>query len=241
MTASTKHAACVSHTGGHEFNEDCARVLEREQDGVVFMVVCDGVTHGTCGGLASCEAVAAACWPATVGDEALLIAQSAVEQAQKAVLQVQGELRSTRIASTIVVAALRGNHAAIAWCGDSRGYLIRGGCIRQLTEDHAARVSDLIQAGRVSAERAAELHLGATVLTSALGFRFQNQSVEVEIQPGDQIVLCSDGLYNAVPADQIAAIVTHARSPVSACRQLIHLANAAHTADNATVAVMRCD
>lgn len=100
--------------------------------------------------------------------------------------------------STVVAAQLAGRTATIAWVGDSRAYLIRGGTASQLTHDHSL-VQELIDAGLLTVE-AAPRHPQANVVTRALGI---TDAVDiavrtVRIADGDRLVLCSDGLSRSL-------------------------------------------
>jgi hypothetical protein len=95
--------------------------------------------------------------------------------------------------------------------GDSRAYLIRGGRIRQLTDDHSI-VGELLRRNEIS-EDAAREHPHRHVLTRALGVRraVEPDLAELTPFPGDLFVLCSDGLTNHVEDSEIAKLVSRAR------------------------------
>lgn len=131
--------------------------------------------------------------------------------------------------------------AALAHVGDSRAYLVRGGRIRQLTDDHSI-VGDLLRRREIS-EDAAREHPHRHVLTRALGVRpaVEPDLAELTPQPGDVFVLCSDGLTNHVADQEIAKAIADEPDLHEACESLIELANARGGEDNSTVVLARCE
>ncbi|MGR9106158.1 MAG: cyclic nucleotide-binding domain-containing protein [Gammaproteobacteria bacterium] len=99
------------------------------------------------------------------------------------------------MATTIEVALVIGNFIFVAHVGDSRTYLIRGGHLYQVTNDHSY-VNEMVQSGRMSQEEAAQSPY-ANVLTRALGAKsaVAVDVVDIELAPGDSFLLCTDGLY----------------------------------------------
>jgi serine/threonine protein phosphatase PrpC len=137
--------------------------------------------------------------------------------------------------STLVAALVAKNALWVANVGDSRAYLIRNGTIRQLTEDHSW-VAEQVKAGQMSRTEAAGSPR-RNVITRSLGtaqavdvdlFRFE------EMEPGDILLLCSDGLYNMVLAEDIPAIAV-AYPPQEAADRLVELANKKGGTDNIAV------
>jgi protein phosphatase len=143
---------------------------------------------------------------------------------------------------TTLVALLAGQERiALAHVGDSRAYLVRGGRIRQLTDDHSL-VAELVRRREITAH-AARGHPHRHVLTRALGVR---RSVEPDLAeltpaPEDAFVLCSDGLTGHVSDDEIAEAVMAAADIESACDRLVDLANSRGGEDNITVLIVKCD
>jgi protein phosphatase len=135
---------------------------------------------------------------------------------------------------TIVVMVIQGSSLTVGHVGDSRGYLIRGGRARQITRDHSW-VAMQVEEGVLTPEQA-EHHPNRSLLMRALG---RQPSVEVEIgqhqlQAGDILLLCSDGLTGVV---NDAEIGEYARryAPQAAADQLVNLANSRGAPDNVTV------
>ena len=137
--------------------------------------------------------------------------------------------------ATLVCAVIHGNELCIANVGDSRAYLIRNGQATQLSEDHSL-VAQWIREGKITIEQAKD-HSYRNVVTQALGGAEEVQpSIHwEEILPGDEIVLCSDGLHGVVDDSTIARIVSRVIDPQVACEQLVDLANEAGGPDNISV------
>ncbi len=144
--------------------------------------------------------------------------------------------------TTLILAWVTGRTAYLAWRGDSRGYLYRPGTgIRMLTEDHSL-VWDYVKAGRLTPEEA-DVHPLSNIILKSLGNREVRDTlpdiVAVPLQPGDRLLLCSDGLNNMVSTREIARIVGHPGVPLPEInRQLIEAANANGGRDNITVALL---
>jgi hypothetical protein len=142
--------------------------------------------------------------------------------------------------TTLVAAAVVGSGPAarvlVANVGDSRAYLLRHGALRQLTEDHSV-AAELVRLGRLE-EGEGQEHPGRHVLTRALGVdrEVAPDLIEVEAEPGDRLLLCSDGLSNELDDDQILALL-RVGEPSDAARSLVAAANAHGGLDNVTAVV----
>jgi PPM family protein phosphatase len=144
---------------------------------------------------------------------------------------------------TTVTAALvqAGGRVAFAHVGDSRAYLLRGGALQRLSEDHSL-VGELMRAGQLS-EAEAEVHPQRSVITRALG---ADPNVEVDTftlqgEPGDVVLLCSDGLNTMVDDASIGRIMADGGGAEATARQLVRAALAAGGEDNVTALVFRLD
>ncbi len=139
--------------------------------------------------------------------------------------------------STMSVVALLGSTLALAHVGDSRVYLFRGGRLRQLTQDQTV-VSRMIADGKLTPEEAAQ-HEDRHVLLQAIGTQdhLDVQRAWVALQPGDVLLLCSDGLYDMVDEAAIHAELAHNRAPGECARALVQRANDSGGHDNITVVV----
>jgi serine/threonine protein phosphatase PrpC len=141
--------------------------------------------------------------------------------------------------STVTMAVLRGWTAYVANVGDSRTYLLRDGRLQQITTDHSL-VAGLVAAGKIQPEEIYS-HPQRNVIYRSLG---SDPQVEVDItrqplQPGDRLLLCSDGLWEMVRDPQIKALLEGAPDVWEACDQLVHTANQNGGQDNITAVVVR--
>lgn len=143
--------------------------------------------------------------------------------------------------TTLVALLARGGRIAVAHVGDSRAYLVRAGAARQLTRDHTL-VAELVRRCELS-PGAAFAHPHRHVLTRALGVRgrVDVDTAELSPQPGDVLVLCSDGLTQHVPPAEIAALAGAGGPLPDACQRLVELANGRGGEDNITVALVRIE
>jgi protein phosphatase len=129
--------------------------------------------------------------------------------------------------------------AEISHVGDSRAYLLRGGDLRPITEDHSL-VAELVRSGDLTRAQASE-HPQKNLITRALG---AEEEVEVDttvlpIEPGDRLILCSDGLSDMVPDARIRDLLTSSpENPERAARTLVSAALDAGGLDNVSVVVV---
>lgn len=162
----------------------------------------------------------------------------AVQMANRAVYQ---EARRTpelaRMGTTLTAAVVRGEDLLIAQVGDSRAYLVRNGEIRQLTHDHTW-VAEAQRAGTLTPEEARN-HPNRHILTRALGAdpEVVADLWREKLQPGDRLVLCSDGLSNLVSEMEILQQVQRLE-PAKAAEALVALANERGSPDNVTAVVL---
>ncbi len=136
--------------------------------------------------------------------------------------------------TTIVGLIIKGKKAFVLNIGDSRCYLIKKDKIEQLTEDHSL-VNELVKA-KIMSKEDAEKSSKKNVLTRAVG---TNEKVEPSIReinynPGDKFLLCTDGLSNMVKENEIKHIVNE-NEPKNTVEKLVALANERGGHDNITV------
>ncbi len=140
------------------------------------------------------------------------------------------------MATTLTVACSIGTELLTAHVGDSRAYLFRDGRLEHLTRDQTMAQS-LADAGAIGQGDIAT-HPARHVLTSALATRGAFAQVELKrsrLMNGDQLLLCSDGLTEMVPDDEIAAALKAPGLASEACHVLVDLALEAGGKDNVTV------
>ncbi|HET7174099.1 MAG TPA: protein phosphatase 2C domain-containing protein [Nocardioidaceae bacterium] len=138
--------------------------------------------------------------------------------------------------TTLTAVLFDGRQIGVAHIGDSRGYLFRDGRLVPISHDHSW-VQSLIDEGRLTEEEAA-VHAHRSLLLKVLDGRHDNSpDLETwEVQPGDRVLLCSDGLTGFVPLDRIARIMRVGR-PQAVAAELTKLALDAGSTDNVTVVV----
>lgn len=146
--------------------------------------------------------------------------------------QRRGKL--AQMGTTLAIARVRGRRATIAHIGDSRVYCIRRGRARLLTRDHSL-YEELVRSGEPVPPRK-EFAFG-NVVTRAIGTTQSTAEVaELDVLPGDLLVVCTDGLWDPVPDELLAQICTD-HPPRQACEKLIALALERGGTDNITVAI----
>ena len=150
--------------------------------------------------------------------------------------------------TTLTIALIVGDRLYIASVGDSRAYLLNAGGVTeegattaQLTSDHSL-VARLVDIGQITPEQA-RTHPQKNLLYRSIG---TDPSVEVDtfaeqLEPGDILLLCSDGLVNHVRDEEIAEIVLEQQNPHRACEQLVALANKRGGRDNISVVIVRAE
>jgi protein phosphatase len=118
-------------------------------------------------------------------------------------------------------------------------YRLRRGKLSQITRDHTV-VARLVELGQLT-EAEGEAHPRRSELQQAIGGRpeIYPDVYSVALEPGDWLLVCSDGLSNQVPANAIQGVLREARNAERAARRLVNLALADWALDNVTVAVVR--
>ena len=142
--------------------------------------------------------------------------------------------------TTLTVACTLGANLVIGHVGDSRAYLLRDTQLTQLTTDHTLSQS-LIDAGIADRDDPAPRSM-RHVLTAALGSLgkpIEPQVLHLKVYPGDQLLLCTDGLTKMLEDKAIARVMGETNSALRACEMLIDLTLAEGGFDNVTVAIQR--
>jgi serine/threonine protein phosphatase PrpC len=140
--------------------------------------------------------------------------------------------------TTCTLVYIDGPRAHVAHVGDSRAYRLRDGHLEQLTEDHTL-VARMVKEGKIPAEEA-ERHPQRNIVTRVLGAASE-VSVDllaIDLNDGDRLLVCSDGLNSMVDRGDIEAVLERERDPQVAADALVELANEAGGEDNTTVLVI---
>jgi len=162
-----------------------------------------------------------------------------VAEANRAVFdRSQNDRKVSGMGTTLTAAQVDGNRVHLVHVGDSRAYLLRGGELTQVTEDHTL-VHRMVMEGEISEEEA-ETHPHRSILTRALGVdqNIQVDEGDLEVAPGDRLLLCTDGLTGMVPEGQIREILLESRDPQEAVDKLVKVANRAGGIDNITALIL---
>ena len=177
-----------------------------------------------------------------MGDELEARLQASIEKANQVVYQYAREKpkKAANSGTTVTLAFVQGSLALIANVGDSRTYLLRDHELRQVSVDHSL-VASLVANGQIKPEEI-YTHPQRNVIFRALG---QKQRVQVDVfrerlEPGDILLLCSDGFWEMVQDPKlIVRLIEKAEDPKQACQTLIDAANAAGGEDNISVVVAK--
>ncbi|MBK9179852.1 MAG: Stp1/IreP family PP2C-type Ser/Thr phosphatase [Acidimicrobiales bacterium] len=239
MTTPALRSGAACHVGRvRAVNQDGALTAER------LFAVADGMGGHAAGEVASQTAlqVLAAGFDEPTAGRFL----DGVEAANRAVYEkALADPELAGMGTTLVAVALvdgaggAGPHLVLANIGDSRAYLLeRDGSLGRLTVDHSL-VEEMVHDGRLTADEA-RVHPHRNILTRALGI---DPDVPIDVweltaHTGDRYLLCSDGLFNELDDDRIAATLRRLAEPTEAADELVRLANAAGGRDNITAVVV---
>ena len=169
--------------------------------------------------------------------------QSAFSQADARILAEAAEHPElSGMGTTVTMAFHLGAQLCVMHVGDSRAYLYRDGELHQLTEDHTL-MADMVRSGAVQPDEVAR-HQLRHVVTNVVGGPELGVNVEaraLEVQNGDRLLLCSDGLTEMLTNEVIAATLDAELAPEAAAKKLLATANEGESTDNITVVVVRFD
>ncbi|MEW5956821.1 MAG: Stp1/IreP family PP2C-type Ser/Thr phosphatase [Chloroflexota bacterium] len=168
--------------------------------------------------------------------------KAAAMAANLAVLAQQTELeQAKKMGSTVVMALVVNGQAYLANVGDSRAYHLDQDAIRQITVDHSL-VERLVQIGQLTREEA-RTHKNRNVLYNSLGDKpeVDISTYHTGFQPGDRLLLCSDGLSGMITDEEILNLSLSQADPARACRLMIEAAKSAGGTDNITAIIVEVD
>lgn len=220
-------------------NQDaCAELLSPQ--GARLLVVADGMGGHQGGSIASrlaIETIQAVFQRGGLRGPELL--DAALREANQRVHGAAAQDTALSGMGTTAVALLFDGGLDTAWIahvGDSRIYRLRDGHFEQLTEDHSA-VAELVRRGVITPEEA-ETHPRRNEILRSLGVEAEVEPTlaSVELRPGDQLLLCSDGLSGVLSDAEIADVLLRT-PPAQAVRVLVDTVNARGAPDNVTVMI----
>lgn len=229
---------------------DKGQYRKRNEDAYVAGETVFAVADGMGGHLAGDVAAATALLPVEALDgkvyadpdvamEALLDAVLAANAAVVTKAADDPDLRG--MGTTLTAAMVEGRRLHVAHVGDSRAYLVRDEELVQLTSDHTL-VARLIEEGQLTKEEAS-VHPHRSIVTRAIGVDvdLEVDTLSIELEDGDQVMLCSDGLTGPVDDDVIRDVMLDATDPAAAVSQLVDLANDRGGPDNITVVLVKVE
>jgi protein phosphatase len=149
------------------------------------------------------------------------------------------QYRGKKMATTVVACALRHDQAIVSHVGDSRCYLVRNGRAKQITQDHTW-VNEQRKLGLISASDIADSNARHVLIRSLGPEMFVSpDTTALTLQPGDLLVLCTDGLHDEMSAPMIAEIVSQQKNIDEIARELVAQAVEIDGNDNTTAQVIR--
>jgi PPM family protein phosphatase len=209
-----------------------------------LFVVADGVGGMDLGEVASATAVSVISEQfakAQSGSMLISLLPRLIQNANAAVhdRRLEPQYRGKNMATTLVACALRYDQAVVSHVGDSRCYLVRNGHARQVTQDHTwvneQRKMGLISAGDISSSDSRH------VLIRSVGPEMfvSPDTSAISLQPGDVLVLCTDGLHDEMSEAEIASIASQKKDASQIAHELVARAVEIDGGDNTTAQVIR--
>jgi protein phosphatase len=229
-------------TGTHQ-----GRIRERNEDSVfpeasgagegpLLVGVADGMGGHVAGNIASTLAITMATEEPADADidiaDRVLAANEAIRE------RVSNEPNLAGMGTTMTMGLFTEDGAAtIGHVGDSRCYLLRDGDFKRVTSDHTV-VAELVELGHIS-EEDVDIHPQRHLLTRSLGLGpVKVDTEQLDLQPGDRLLFCSDGLTSMLNDREIKTILDSASDLEATVWTLIEAANAVGGIDNITVAIV---
>lgn len=181
-----------SETGKRIANQDICRVVEMPEENRCLLVVCDGMGGHAMGDAAAETVCNAVCnfWEDNPGksdcEEKVL---TAFAHASEALYYRSRMVRPIEMGTTLVMASVENNTVTIAHCGDSRCYLLRNGEVLHQTTDHSRPGTEIVTRCFFSMDPEVAIP----------------DITRIEVEKGDRIFLCTDGVYKAMAPQILAA------------------------------------
>lgn len=224
-------------------NEDACKLLEQEH----FFVLADGMGGHQAGEVASREAVEQLCrlfqqqthsYPKNK-EEAKQLISRLIQEVNQRIYRMGRQISELRGMGTTLCCTLFHPEGLIyGYVGDSRIYLFRQRQLHQLTQDHSL-LQELIDLGQLSEEQAGGF-LYKNIITKAIGTEPTVEPTvrDISLEPGDQILMCSDGLTDMISPEEIRAILNQF-DPEESAKKLVYRAKQKGGYDNITVILVK--
>ena len=222
-------------------NQDAYR-MERLDRNNLLCVVCDGMGGAKSGNIASTLAVEVfveeirRCWkPGMDAEKTDQMLRSAVKLANFTVFDQAAQFEEfDGMGTTLVAVLIQGKKATVVNVGDSRAYGIDRSGIRQITKDHSL-VQMMVDRGDLTPETA-KSYPGKNFITRAIGTEplVMCDIYHREMNRGDFLLLCSDGLSNLMDDQEILFEVVHGVNKQQCCKRLLNIAKNRGAPDNVT-------
>lgn len=227
-------------------NQDAYKIEQLDKN-ALLCVVCDGMGGARSGNIAStlaCDVFTqevASNYAAGMSFEQMgALMLGAGKLANFTVFDQAQQFEEFRgMGTTLVAVLVQGKHASVVNVGDSRAYLINRGGIRRITTDHSL-VELMLQRGEVTPEEARH-YPGRNLITRAVGTEesVQCDLFHLDLDRGDCLLLCSDGLSNLVDDQEILFEVVHGANKQYCCQSLLTIAKNRGASDNVTCVLVQ--
>jgi protein phosphatase len=158
-----------------------------------------------------------------------------MQNANLSVYQAAQRMNAGRMGTTLTAASVVGQTLHIAHIGDSRVYLIRKNKSRCLTNDHT-RVGELVRMRILSADKI-RTHSQRSALDKCLGMNLfiQPDIFDIQVQTGDTLVFCTDGIWSMIEDDEFGAIAATTQDSALLAKKLLELALERNSDDNVSI------
>jgi len=238
--------AALTDIGCKRKNNEDSFGYDAEQQ---IFAVCDGMGGNAAGEIASSMAVRCLIetYAASKYESGRTVAEPVENRLMNAIAEANRTVREAanndpelyRMGTTLVCICFDGERAVIGNVGDSRAYLVRSGLCSQITKDHSY-LEEQIQMGIITPEKAAASNM-QSVITRAIGAadEVEPDFFAARLDPGDIVLLASDGLTRYASPEQIAEAVANNLNLESAGRALIEHAKQCGGVDNITCILLR--
>ncbi len=228
-------------------NQDAFYAIADEEKRVALLVVCDGMGGAKAGNIESkmaveyfTEEVKKKFEDNHTLNSMKRVMQEAAQKANRDVYECSAlNYDYEGMGTTLVAALVKGEECVVLNIGDSRAYHITRVSIKRITRDHSV-IEDMIERGEVTREESRR-HPQKNLITRAIGtsFNIEGDVFSVDLQDGEYILLCSDGLTNTVSEQEIMNEVLSGGTLEEACNSLLSISLMRGAPDNVTIVLFQ--